>query len=210
MPGARVSGIAAGAIGAGVLLTYAGITGKDIPAAVKAVISGKSPATGPQKYPITSTGQLTPAGGISGAGATASGSAIAAEAIQFQGHCYVYGGAPGPDGTGCWDCSSFVSWVLTRLGMAIPPGSNWNGGTGHGPSSWSYLSWAGAATIGHAGSAAAAGDLCIFTSMPGHIGIALGGGQMISALDPSQGTTITGIDGTAGGALFIRRLKAAA
>lgn len=52
----RIDGVALAAIGTGALLTYAGITGKDLPAAVKALIQGKSPTTAPQKYAITGTG----------------------------------------------------------------------------------------------------------------------------------------------------------
>lgn len=62
MAGTRIDGVALAAIGAGALLTYAGVTGKDIPAAIRAVITGKSPSTAATKYAITGTGG-TPGGG---------------------------------------------------------------------------------------------------------------------------------------------------
>lgn len=61
--GTKIDGVALASVTAGALLMYAGITGKNIPAALKAVISGKSPSTAPQSAPITQTsGNLTGTG----------------------------------------------------------------------------------------------------------------------------------------------------
>ena len=51
------------------------------------------------------------------------------------------------------------------------------------------------------------GDLCVWQT---HMGIYVGGGQMISALDPAQGTMVTTIaDGSpAAEILFCKRLRA--
>lgn len=203
----QVDGIALGTIFAGSLSLYAGLTGKSIPAALQAVVQGKSPATAAAANPITGAGAVpdNPVGPGS-----ATGQQIATDALAYQGHCYSFGGAPGTDGTSCWDCSSFVNWVIGRdLGLAIPgvPAGQYDGAD-HGPSSFLWAAWTGCTTIGSDPSAAQAGDLCIWMNAVGHIGIAIGGGQMVSALDPSDGTKVTPISGTAAGVFLVRRLKA--
>ena len=50
-----IDGIALASIGAGALFLYAGIRGKSIPAALQAIVQGKSPATVPQSAPIAET-----------------------------------------------------------------------------------------------------------------------------------------------------------
>jgi hypothetical protein len=52
---AKVSGVALGSIAVGALFLYAGIKGKSIPAALQAVITGKSPATAAAANQITGT-----------------------------------------------------------------------------------------------------------------------------------------------------------
>jgi len=63
----------------------------------------------------------------------------------------------------------------------------------HGPVVESYASWAGAVTV----QSPARGDLVCFVGVGenGHIGIVLGPDQMVSALDSSQGTLTTPIQG---------------
>jgi hypothetical protein len=51
----KISGTALGAIFAGAVFMYAGIKGKSIPAAVQAVVQGKSPATAASTAAITGT-----------------------------------------------------------------------------------------------------------------------------------------------------------
>jgi hypothetical protein len=58
-----VNGIALGCVAGGALFLYAGITGKDIPEAIRATITGQGPGAAQVKYPITA-----PAGGGSGSG----------------------------------------------------------------------------------------------------------------------------------------------
>jgi len=53
----RIDGISLGAMAAGSVLLYAGITGKSIPAALQLIIRGKSPAASPKQYPIASVVQ---------------------------------------------------------------------------------------------------------------------------------------------------------
>lgn len=131
------------------------------------------------------------------------GPAIAADALKYKGAGYVWGGTASKIGD--WDCSSFVSYVLGHdLGLALPGGS-WSGTSmppnAHGPVVSDYLSWSGAADV----ATPQAGDLVIF-GPDVHIGIAISGSQMVSALNSTIGTNVSGIKGTAGGQLVYRRL----
>lgn len=137
---------------------------------------------------------------------------ISGDALKYAGLGYVYGGT----GTrpGDWDCSSFVSYVLGHdLGLALPGGGHWNAAGypphTHGPVVTDYSSWSGAKPV----RSPAAGDLCCWvgSGTGGHIGIAISGTRMISALDSSQGTVITPIRGygPAGAPLVFRRVTGA-
>lgn len=146
--------------------------------------------------------------------AATSGAAIADAALRYKGETYVYGGTGARPGD--WDCSSFVTYVLGHdLGLAVPGGS-WAAvtgrGTQHGPVVTSYATWGGAATI-PAGQAAE-GDLVLFVGLGtgGHMGIVLGPDKMVSALDTSQGTLVSPVNGygPAGAPIIYRRLKNAA
>jgi Lysozyme like domain len=69
--GSRFNGVALGSIAVGGLLAYAGIKGYSIPATIKKLISGQSPAGQAQATPVstatTAAAGSTPAGGGSGA-----------------------------------------------------------------------------------------------------------------------------------------------
>ena len=92
-------------------------------------------------------------------------------AFQGLGHHYVWGGTSFDHG---WDCSGFVQWAYAQAGVALPRTEQWmpmvqtnNPQPGDivvqnpdGPNHWS------------------------------HIGIYIGNGKMISALNPSVGTFI--------------------
>lgn len=145
---------------------------------------------------------------------TVSGAAIADAALRYKGEGYVYGGTGSRPGD--WDCSSFVTYVLGHdLGMAVPGGS-WASVTGrgtvHGPVVTSYATWSGAVTV-PAGQAAE-GDLVLFVGLGtgGHMGIVLGPDKMVSALDSSQGTLVSPIQGygPAGAPIVYRRIREAA
>lgn len=132
-------------------------------------------------------------------------SAIANDALRYNGAGYVYGGSPA-NGIGRWDCSSFVSWVMGHdLKMSIPmyPNGTYTG-TAHGPVASQYLVWTGASTISR--SSASAGDLACWLT---HIGIVTGPNQMISALNERLGTIVSGIEGAgpAGEPMVIRRVS---
>jgi cell wall-associated NlpC family hydrolase len=191
---AAIAGIAGS-----VLLIYSGVTGRSPLGAVKTLVTGKSPATAPIVNPITGSS----AGALYGGNASAN--AIAQDALQYQGHPYLYGGAPGADGSQPWDCSSFVSWILGHdFGLALP-GHSQRGynGSEHGPTTLGYLIWQGARTIPF--SRAQAGDLAVWQT---HAGIFISPTEMISALNPQLGTQVTGVQGIVPGEiLVVRRIK---
>jgi cell wall-associated NlpC family hydrolase len=210
MANAGVSGLAVAEIAAGLVLAWSGIENVPIQTVIKSFVSGKLPTPGPAvsyatPASATSSDAIGAIGGGSAAGSTTD-SAIANDALQYQGHCYSYGGAPGTSGQGCWDCSSFVNWVLGHdLHIDIPGVQNYNGSS-HGPTTLSYLVWGGGTRI--SSSEIQAGDLCVWQT---HMGIAISNSEMISALNESLGTMVTTISGgaPAGELLIPMRVKAA-
>jgi peptidoglycan DL-endopeptidase CwlO len=171
--------------GAGAIVAYSGFKGKNLSSSFHAVISGKSPAEALAANAITGT----PGGSLAGGGSvfTGSPSAIADDAMRYQGLGYKWAGNGSTPGN--WDCSSFVSYVLNHdLGIAIPGYKPHTfGGHGHGPVVAMYRVWGGAHTV----STPESGDLICFGVT--HIGIYIGGGKMISALNPSMGTKVTNV-----------------
>lgn len=179
---------------------------------VKAVLQGKPVPvpTGQQSAGQVAAGveASAPASGAAAstsAVVTGSGSAIAADALKYQGRGYVWGGPA--DVPGNWDCSSFVNYVLGHdLGMTLPGGGRY-GDPGypphaHGPTTNSYLLFGQAVNLG----SEQPGDLVVSTV---HMGIVIGGGNMISAQDPQLGTGIgTYRSGFPGGTPFVRRVVA--
>lgn len=205
----RINGIAAAAIATGVVFAYAGVKGYSIPQTLQRVVTGKSPAGQAQVAAIG-----TPQGGSSGSGGGTSAAggagqgAIAGNARQVIGHAYRFGGAPGPNGDQPWDCSSCADWVVGKMSGLPIPGGSWaqatNNGAEHGPNTISWLSFSGAETVGHHSSVAVPGDLCVWQT---HMGICVAPGRMVSALNPSEGTKETSIDGIINGELlFVRRI----
>jgi cell wall-associated NlpC family hydrolase len=192
--------MAVAATAGGALLIYSGIRGYAVSASLRAVLSGHTPAGQAQAAPIVAQYDATAAAAAAGG----TDSAIADDALKYQGAGYVWGGAPGT-GSGHWDCSSFANAVIGRdLGRAIPGyAAGAYHGQAHGPTTLQWL-LTGTRVPGGA-SAAAAGDLCVWQT---HMGIATGGGNMISALNPSLGTKVTTIGGGAprGEVLVVRRL----
>lgn len=96
-------------------------------------------------------------------------SGVSGTALSMAGSPYVYGGKS-PSG---WDCSGFVSWVYAQHGINIP-------------SSTSAIRAAGNTVPV---SNPRPGDI-IFQGGGTHVGIYVGDGQMISARNPAQGTTV--------------------
>ena len=98
---------------------------------------------------------------------TAGNQSIVDIAMQGVGTPYVWGGTS----TSGWDCSGFTQWVYAQVGVDLPRTSQTQGSALTPTSS------------------PKAGDLVVQNG-GAHIGIYLGGGKMISALNPSQGTLV--------------------
>lgn len=200
-----VDGVAltAGAVGA--LLLWSGFAGKGVLAGVQGLIKGVAPADIPAANAIT-----PPPAPVAASGGTTGGQSLASDAEKYIGSGYVFDGAPAT-GDGHWDCSSFVNKVVGMdNGLAIPGyAAGTYKGTSHGPVALTWSLSPLANTIGTNGADALPGDLCCWQT---HIGIAIGGGVMVSARSTKSGTgksTINDVKLT-GEHLTIRRLKAVA
>lgn len=203
-----MNGMALGAIAIGAVFLYSGIKGKGVLNSIQAIVQGKAPSTTPKENQIKETAvapsetSTNPSGALPGAAS----SDISAIALQDVGHAYLYGGAPGIDGKSPWDCSSACNWwVGKRAGFGIPgyaPGTY--NGTVHGPATPSWFFF-GETVSGLQN--AMPGDVIVWQT---HMGIYIGNGQMVSALNPSLGTLVTTVQEAApfGEIMTIRRMTA--
>ncbi|MET3720862.1 MULTISPECIES: C40 family peptidase [unclassified Arthrobacter] len=96
---------------------------------------------------------------------SAAASGLAAIAYTGIGHPYLWGGTT-PNG---WDCSGFTQWVYAQAGISIPRTNAW--------------------TAMRPTATPTPGDL-VMQNGGAHVGIYVGNGMMISALNPSQGTLL--------------------
>jgi len=236
--GAGVNGIAVAAVAVGGVLVYSGVTGRGVLATVQAAIQGQNPAGVPNSHTIAGAvpaliagadsvipgapggppaAGLPPArsGGTGGGGQPVPGQGTqpgalvfaAQDAQRYIGAGYQFGGHPA-DGVGHWDCSSFMNKVVgIDTGLPIPgyDAGVYTGKT-HGPIALAWFAWTQLVTVGHDGDAAQVGDFCCWQT---HIGICIGGGQMVSARNEREGTGVSHINtgGPAGQLLSIRRWK---
>jgi cell wall-associated NlpC family hydrolase len=102
-----------------------------------------------------------------------SGNQIVSEVEKFVGDSYVYGGTS-PSG---FDCSGLVQYVLTQLGVSGVPRT-----------SEEQYAWATPVTKANL----KPGDLVFAqfpgdNASPGHVGVYVGGGNILSAEDPALG-----------------------
>jgi cell wall-associated NlpC family hydrolase len=101
----------------------------------------------------------------------ASTSGIAGIAYTGIGRPYVWGGTS-PNG---WDCSGFTQWVYAQAGISIPRVNAWS--------------------IMTPTAAPKPGDLVVQNG-GAHVGIYVGNGMMVSALNPGQGTLLHAVAAT--------------
>ena len=120
------------------------------------------------------------AGKLADAVSSAAASGLAAIAYTGIGSPYVWGGTT-PSG---WDCSGFTQWVYAQAGISIPRTNAWNAMT---PTA-----------------TPAPGDL-VMQNGGAHVGIYVGNGMMISALNPSQGTLLHAVSATGTSAYYTMR-----
>lgn len=104
---------------------------------------------------------------VSGARAT-----VLAAAQDGIGGAYVWGGKSYK----AWDCSGFVSYVFAQAGISL--------------TSYTFQMERELVPTSNP----QPGDI-VFSNGYNHVGIYVGNGQMISALNPSQGTQLTSVDG---------------
>ncbi|BCW04769.1 hypothetical protein NtRootA1_09070 [Arthrobacter sp. NtRootA1] len=114
------------------------------------------------------------------AASSAAASGLAAIAYTGIGHPYVWGGTS-PNG---WDCSGFTQWVYAQAGISIPRVNAW--------------------TIMTSTSTPSPGDLVVQNG-GAHVGIYVGNGMMISALNPSQGTLLHSVASTGTSSFYTLR-----
>lgn len=185
-----INGVALGSIAIGSILLWSGIKGWNVTRTIGEIITGKTP-TGSNENLLTAPNSITAAGFTS--------SNIANDALQYQGHAYSYGGAPGKNGQNPWDCSSFVNWVIGHDSKRSIPGygPGQYDGSVHGPPTGSWSIWPGLSHIQFG--QLQPGDLIVWA---GHMGICIGTNQMISALDTNDKTKITPIIGFGNGPLL--------
>ncbi len=102
------------------------------------------------------------------ANASSMGQAIVNYACQFIGNPYVWGGTSLTNGA---DCSGFVQAVYANFGISLPR------------TTWDQE----CAGVGISYSEAMPGDLILYE---GHVGIYMGDGQIVNAINPSKGIGI--------------------
>ena len=126
----------------------------------------------------TAGDEASPAGLATAAVSSAATSGIAAIAYTGIGHSYVWGGTSPVTG---WDCSGFTQWVYAQAGISIPRTNAW--------------------TVMKPTSTPQPGDL-VMQNGGAHVGIYVGNGMMISALNPSQGTLLHAVAATGSSSFF--------
>ncbi len=132
----------------------------------------KAAAAAQKKSSKKSGGGSSGGGGVSySVSGSGTGSSVANYALQFVGNPYVYGGSSLTNGT---DCSGFVMSVYRNFGVSLPHSSGGDRSVGYGVS----------------GGLAAAqpGDIVCYS---GHVGIYIGGGQIVHASTARTGIKVS-------------------
>jgi len=190
---AEINGRALAAVAIGTIFVWSGVKGWSVLGTIGDIVKGRRPTeTGVTPLTIPGTDiPTTPDNGIQITPGNVNGAAIASEAVKWVGHPYRYAGAPGMDGKGFWDCSSFCNFIYAiKFGLPIPgyaPGK-WRGDS-HGPPTMSWNVWPGIKNVPR--SDVQAGDIILWV---GHMGIAISNSTMVHAPNPKRGTVIDRIE----------------
>ncbi len=115
-------------------------------------------------------GSKSSGGGNYSASGSGAGASVANYALQFVGNPYVYGGSSLTGGT---DCSGFVMSVYRNYGVSLPHSSGAQRGCGY--------------SVGGLANAQA-GDIVCYS---GHVGIYIGGGQIVHASTAATGIKVS-------------------
>jgi len=184
-----VNGKALASVTLGGLLVWSGVKGFSVLGTLNDLILGNMPQQ-TEVYPLDGGGAES--GSLPSTGNTP----LASVAVQYEGHAYRFGGAPGLDGSKPWDCSSMVNWLVSvKLGKAIPGyGPGKYRGSSHGPSTPQWAIWNGLTSLDRR--EVGSGDVIVWVGPGyGHMGIALDNERYVSALNPRKTTRIETIDG---------------
>lgn len=214
-----ISGLSLVMVGAGFVITYAGIKNATVIDTLRSLARGEAvqgsdsgslkkslDVAGAEVSAVTSAQASSSGGSTSSSGGSAStapqegtdiGFQIAAQARKYLGVPYKLG-ASSPTAV---DCSGLVNLVIGHDLHQPIPGAPDGRYTGHGPVSGTWYVWSGCTTIPR--SQCAPGDLVCW---PGHIGIAISNTRMISAPSAGQNVHETGWSDTIAPPI-IRRLK---
>ena len=164
--------------GAGGVFIWSGLKGKSVSSVFRQLAGGDSPAGAVSANPIAGVAppiSSTPSsGGIPEiAGATVLDQAAKLAESYVGVAPYVYGGTS-PNG---WDCSGMVQWIYSQFGVSLPRTSE---------EQWSAVTHIGQSQLqpGDLVFAQFPGD----NASPGHVGIYVGGGEIVSAEDQQLGT----------------------
>ncbi|MFE7631665.1 C40 family peptidase [Kocuria sp. NPDC057446] len=152
------------------LTQFASYTYQAPVAAQPAAPAYEAPAPAPAPQQTAATSSVTPQSTVSTEISPAAGG-IVGTAHQGIGSGYVFGGTS----YGAWDCSGFTQWVFAQNGIDLPR------------TTWAQFA-AGTPTANPQ-----PGDL-VSQNGGSHVGIYIGAGKMISALNPSQGTQIHSVN----------------
>ena len=149
--------------------TYVAPAATEAPAAPAVETSYVAPqAEAQQAYvaPVAAPAPVAPAASSASTG-NASRDAIVATAMSGLGGAYVWGGKT----FGAWDCSGFTSWVFAQHGIKL--------------TAFTYAMKNELRPTSNP----QPGDI-VFQNGYSHVGIYLGDGKMISALNPTNGTLV--------------------